>query len=184
MKNKPSSVRAVAVTRDALWLSAVIFATVSHAHDFKRGELTIAHPFIRVDPVCDGGLTRAYVMLLINQGSQADQLTGATLNGKHRGRLMTLPKQKSSGLQAVTSIPLPAKSEIALMPPTLAIEFPVASKDFQTGAAINATLQFERAGAVPVNFMVEAASSSGKACGLAAPSTAPAHHGAHAGHKQ
>jgi copper(I)-binding protein len=137
------------------------------AHDFKHGPITIAHPFVRVDTACDGPVTRAYVMLLVNQGSQPDRLVGAQLGDGHRGRILAAPKAESGVPQPVAGVDLPAGARSSLMPPALVIEFPLPSRDLQQGAAVPGVLQFERAGAARIRLMIEAAKSTGKGCAAA-----------------
>jgi len=137
------------------------------AHDFKHGPITIAHPFVRVDAACDGPVTRAYVMLLVNQGSQADRLVGAQLGDGQRGRILAAPKADGGVPQPVAGVDLPAGGRASLMSPALVIEFPLPSKDLQQGAAVPGVLQFERAGAARISFMIEAARSTGKGCAAA-----------------
>ena len=69
------------------------------AHDFKHGQITIAHPFVRVDSACDGPVTKAYVMLLVNQGGQPDRLVGAHLGDGLSGRILGTPRPDGSGPQ-------------------------------------------------------------------------------------
>ncbi len=144
----------------------------AHAHDFRQGAITIAHPFIRIDTSCDDPTTRAYVMLLINQGKQPDRLIAAELDGGRRGKLFAVSKQQPTSLQLVDAIALPAGAETALMPPAYAIEFPLPSKGLQQGAAMTGTLKFERAGIARISFMVEAV-NTGKACRVAPPAAMP-----------
>lgn len=156
----------------------------AYAHDFRHGPITIAHPFVRVDPACSAPTTSGYVMLLINQGKQADRLVAAELDGGRRGKLMAASKQPPKALAEVTAIDLPAGADTALMLPAHAIEFPLPSKDIQPGSAIKGTLKFERAGTARISFMVEVA-SGGKGCapaqGAAKPEPRPdsMHHHKH-----
>jgi copper(I)-binding protein len=150
------------------------------AHDFKHGPITIAHPFVRVDTACDGPVTKAYVMLLVNQGGQPDRLVGAQLGDGLRGRILASPRSGGGAPQPVAGLDLPAGGRASLMPPAHVIEFPQASRDLQQGAALPGVLQFERAGAARISFMIEAAKSTGKGCAAAGASP----HGKHSpGHK-
>lgn len=150
----------------------LLVSSLVPAHDVKHGSLTIAHPFVRVDPACDGDRTRAYVMLVINQGKRAERLLGAELAGGVRGTILAPSGPGDAGTRRVTGVDIPANGRTALMPPALVIEFPQSSKTLPTGSVVAGTLHFERAGTVPVSFMVEAAREPGKACG--ATGTAPA----------
>jgi copper(I)-binding protein len=150
------------------------------AHDFKHGPITIAHPFVRVDTACDGPVTKAYVMLLVNQGGQPDRLVGAQLGDGLRGRILASPRSGGGAPQPVAGLDLPAGGRASLMPPAHVIEFPQASRDLQQGAALPGVLQFERAGAARISFMIEAAKSTGKGCAAAG---APPHGKHSPGHK-
>lgn len=180
MKNSLSFFKSTAAPLFMLFISCSASFHAS-AHDFKQGSLTIAHPYIRIDPACDAESTRAQVMLLNNQGKQADKLLAAELKGNIKGKLMAA--SQSQTMQLVPSIELPAGSQTKLLAPAYAIDFPVASKNFQSGAAVSGTLRFERAGTVAINYMIEAAPSNGKSCDAApVPAAAPAGHAGHAGH--
>ena len=78
------------------------------AHDFRHGPITIAHPFVRVDSACDGPVTKAYVMLLVNQGGQPDRLVGAQLGDGLRGRILASPRSGGGAPQPVAGLELPA----------------------------------------------------------------------------
>jgi copper(I)-binding protein len=169
-----------APVRIALASLLCLSASSAWAHDFRHGPITIAHPFVRVDSACDGPVTKAYVMLLVNQGGQPDRLVGAQLGDGPRGRILALPRSGGGAPQPVAGVDLPAGGRASLMPPAHVIEFPQASRDLQQGAAVPAALQFERAGAARISFMIETAGQTGKGCtaGGAAP------HGKHpSGHK-
>ena len=150
------------------------------AHDFKHGQITIAHPFVRVDSACDGPVTKAYVMLLVNQGGQPDRLVGAQLGDGLRGRILASPRSGGGAPQPVAGLDLPAGGRASLMPPAHVIEFPQASRDLQQGAAVPGVLQFERAGAARINFMIEAAGKTGNGC---RPGGAASHEKHPPGHK-
>jgi copper(I)-binding protein len=171
-RNTASYITAVALI--GLPMSSVV------AHDFKHGPITIAHPFVRVDPACDSGTTKAHVMLLVNQGKLTDRLIAADLADGARGRILASSKQHGAALQPVTGVDIAAGSRTALMPPAYAIEFPISSKDLQPGSAVAATLHFERAGVAKVTFVIEAVREHGKRCD-ASPAPDPKEH-AH-GHK-
>ena len=150
------------------------------AHDFRHGPITIAHPFVRVDSACDGPVTKAYVMLLVNQGGQPDRLVGAQLGDGLRGRILASPRSGGGAPQPVAGLDLPAGGRASLMPPAHVIEFPQASRDLQQGAAVPGVLQFERAGAARISFMIEAAGKTGNGC---RPGGAASHEKHPPGHK-
>lgn len=154
----PPSVRFALTSLLCLSASSVL------AHDFKHGPITIAHPFVRVDSACDGQVTKAYVMLLVNQGGHPDRLVGAQLGDGLSGRILGTPRPDGCGPQPLAGVDLPAGGRASLMPPAHVIEFPRPSKDLQQGAAVPGVLQFERAGAARISFMIEAAGKTGKGC--------------------
>ncbi len=135
------------------------------AHDFRHGDITIAHPFVRVDPVCDGNVTQAHVMLIVNQAKRADRLLAATLADGLRGTILNASGAGGGGSGPVSAVDLPPGGRVALMPPAFVITFPRPSKDLQKGAALPGSLHFENAGTASVSFMVEAVGEPGRACG-------------------
>ena len=169
MKNYPYIMERAAEICFVMAIAVGLPCSVS-AHDFKQGAITIAHPFIRLDTVCDTESTRAQVMLLINQGKQTDKLLAADLKGNIKGKLMAA--SPSPSLQSVPAIEIPASGQTALTLPSYAIEFPVSSKNFQSGSAVSGTLRFERAGAVTINFMIDADQTKGTSCNAASSSNA------------
>lgn len=158
----------MSVMTSALVAVSALTVSPAQAHDFKHGAVTIAHPFVRADPACDGDVTRAYVMLIINQGKRADRLLAASLADGVRGTFQTTIGAGAGGSRSVNAIDLPASGRVALMPPAYVIEFPVPSRDLQKGAALQGSLQFEHAGTAKIDFMIEVAREPGRACGAAA----------------
>lgn len=144
------------------------WAPVSQAHEVKHGKLTIAHPFVALDPACKTGPLRAYVMLIVNEGQQPDRLLGAELQSGGKARLV--PLRGAPGAAAVAGVAIPAGGRAAVMAPDMALEFATGRVGASEGGMVPGTLQFERAGQVPVQFMVEATHRS--ADGKSPPCTA------------
>lgn len=161
--------RTAAIAAALLCLSA----QASHAHEVKHGKLTIAHPFVALDPACKSGPLRGYVMLIVNEGGQADRLLGAELTPGGKGRLVPLTAPAAGA--APPGLDIPAHGRAAVMAPALALEFPAPRVAAGEGGMVRGALKFERAGTVPVQFMVEATHRS--ADGKSPPCTAaPAAH--------
>lgn len=150
----------------------------SQAHQVTHGDLTLAHPFLRLDPTCGAGAIPAYVMLIINAGAQPDRLVGAELDQAGKGRLMRVSHAAGSVTPELlaTGIEIPAKGQIALMPPDLVIEFPKSRQTLMEGGAAKGTLDFQRAGKVAVTFMVDAAHDGQVSTGCAKDAAASAKH--------
>ncbi|HSV70999.1 MAG TPA: copper chaperone PCu(A)C [Methylibium sp.] len=163
--------------RGAAW-AVMAFAALScggsSAHQIRHGDLAIAHPFISYDRTCDQEATRAYLMLVVNTGKQSDRLTGADLGRGGRGVLSA-----TAGGGGKTALPdgveIPPNASIAITPPNYVIEFPKTRQALVEGGMVAGSLTFERAGSVPVQFMVDAAHGGADTVRACRSVDAPAH---------
>lgn len=142
-----------------LTLSAFAAWAPAQAHQITQGDLTLAHPFVRLDAHCRSDVTRAYVMLIINAGAQADRLVAAELDHAGKGRLIRVSTRGGTPKRdaLASGIEIPAKGQAALMPPDLEIEFPKSRQVLMEGGAAQGSLTFQRGGKVAVTFMVDVA---------------------------
>lgn len=139
-----------------LLLAAYALAANAQAHEVRHGKLVIAHPFVAADKNCPNAPTRGYLMMVINEADHPDKLLGAQLDSGAVGRITRYAAQagKTTAI-GVSELEIPAKSNVALIAPNLAIEFPHQDKLVE-GGMVPGALRFERAGEIAVKFMVEA----------------------------
>jgi copper(I)-binding protein len=152
---------------------------LAFAHEVRKGELTLAHPHIRVGPTCNTDVIRGFVMMIVNASKTPDRLLAAELEGYGPGRLMvgSGPAAKAAGPDGLEIAP---GARAPLMPPAGHLEFSKPAKPLIEGMALKGTLTFARTGPMTVDFMLEAARDSRKPddCGLGAASSS---HGGHRG---
>lgn len=141
------------------------------AHDYKAGDLTIGHPWTRATP--NGSDMAAGYLTVTNTGKQGDVLTGATVDGV--GHVMLHATRQHDGVAHMEhldgGIKIAPGSTVTLEPGATHLMWMEMTKPLVAGQMVSGTLQFERAGAVPVQFKVEAAGSK-----------TPAVKGGHDGH--
>lgn len=138
-------------------LAAIVVATgVSNAHDFKVGSLELKHPWSAkappVAPVLGGYLT------IVNTGKEADRLVGGTTPAAERLELheSTLVDGVARMRPAKQGIGIPAGETVNLQPGGAHIMLVNPRQRPAEGEKFKATLEFEKAGPVEVEFVVQA----------------------------
>ncbi|PSJ60837.1 copper chaperone PCu(A)C [Pseudaminobacter soli (ex Li et al. 2025)] len=136
---------------------ALLFA-MSHslwAHEFKAGDIEIVHPWSRAIPA--GAKVAAGYLTLKNDGSTADRLVSITseIAGKSEVHEMAVD---ANGVMTMRQVPngveIPAGGEVELKPGAYHIMFMDLKQAPKKGESFKATLTFEKAGNVDVEFSV------------------------------
>jgi copper(I)-binding protein len=136
---------------------AVASAAPAMAHDYRKGALLIDHPVIRV--ASPAAKTGAGYMTIRNTGTQPDRLlsvttaaaTRADLHGTlARGNVMMMREQAGG-------VPVPAGGTVRFASGGLHVMFIGLKAPVPDKQRIKARLTFEKAGAVDVEFLAEAA---------------------------
>lgn len=131
--------------------------TGAAAHDFKVGALVIDHPWSRATP--KGASVAGGYMKITNTGTTADRLTGGTTAAAKRfeihemkmeGTVMRM-RELSGGLE------IPPGATVELKPGSYHIMMTSIAKPFTKGDKVKASLSFEKAGNVDIEFAVDAA---------------------------
>lgn len=131
------------------------------AHDYAVGPLKVGHPWSRATP--GGAKVAAGYLTVTNTGSSPDRLTGASVTAAGRAELHSM----SSEGGVMRMAPLPNGLEIApgatvtLAPSGNHLMFLDLKQPFKKGERVAGTLTFERAGTVPVEFVVEGIAAKG-----------------------
>lgn len=139
----------------AMLLAAPAFG--AFAHEFKAGELEIHHPASKAtlpgQPVGGGFFT------IVNHGKEADRLVSITspVSADVQIHEMKMEGEVMKMRQLPDGIEIPAGGTVELKPGGLHLMFMGIKQPFNQGEKIPATLNFEKAGAVAVEFNVEAA---------------------------
>jgi copper(I)-binding protein len=130
-------------------------AQSSFAHEFKVGDLEIEHPWSRATPA--GAKVAGGYFTVTNSGSTPDRLLSISSDISAKAELhemgvkdgvMTM-RPVSGGLE------IPAGGKVALAPGGYHLMFIGLKQQPKQGEKFSATLTFEKAGAVTVEFAVE-----------------------------
>ncbi|QPC95076.1 copper chaperone PCu(A)C [Mesorhizobium sp. INR15] len=140
-----------------LFALALLFAggQAALAHEFKVGDLEIGHPWSRATPA--GAKVAGGYFTITNKGSTADRLVSISSDISEKAELhemgvkdgvMTM-RPVSDGLE------IPAGGKVALAPGGYHLMFIGLKQQPKQGEKFSATLTFEKAGTVSVDFAVE-----------------------------
>jgi hypothetical protein len=131
-------------------------ATPARAHDYKLGNLEIGNPWTRATP--GGAKAGGGYMKLVNSGAAADRLVGARSPAADKveihemrmdGNIMRM-RELDKGLE------LPAGATVELKPGGYHLMFTGLRAPLAKDARVPVTLVFEKAGAIDVEFIVQA----------------------------
>ena len=161
----------------AILLAAVLAFAVNaaSAHEYKAGSLEIKHPWTRATP--KGAPVAGGYMKIVNTGTTPDRLVGGSNAASEK---FEIHEMKMDG-DVMKMRPLPNGIEIK---PGQTVEFSPGSyhlmfvglkQPLEQGKRVKGTLQFEKAGTVEVEYVVEA-------IGGAPSSDHSGHDDAHKGH--
>ena len=134
----------------------VVFAFSASAHDFTVGSLHIDHPWSRATP--KGASVGAGYLVIENRGATADHFISVSSAISERGEIHEMAV--TDGVMRMR--PLAKGVEIApgmtakFEPGGLHIMFPGLKRPLEKGERFKATLVFEKAGPIEVEFVVEA----------------------------
>lgn len=144
------------------------------AHEYKLGDLEIAHPWSRATP--PGAKVAVGYFVVKNNGAAPDKLIGVTgeIAGKSEVHEMSVDSAGVMTMREVEGgVEIPAGGSVELKPGGLHVMFMNLNRTPAEGEKFKGSLTFEKAGAVDVEFKVEP---------LSGPAPAPAGKDPHAGH--
>ena len=158
----------------SLLLAAILaFATdAAIAHEYKAGSLEIKHPWARATP--KGAAVAGGYMTIINKGTAPDRLLGfsSPAAGKFEIHEMSIDNGVMKMRPVTNGVELKPGQTVELKPGSYHLMFMGLKQPFEQGKRVKGTLEFERAGKVEVEYVVEAIGT-----------TAPSEHGGmHQGH--
>lgn len=137
--------------------AAMLFAVPAFgafAHDYKVGNLEIHHPASRAtlagQPVGGGFMT------ITNHGQEADRLVSITspVSDDVQIHEMAVENDVMKMRQLKDGIEIPAGAKVELKPGGLHVMFMAIKQPFKEGETVAATLNFEKAGPLAVEFKV------------------------------
>ena len=135
-------------------LLAAGLATAAGAHEFTAGDLTIGHPYAIETPA--GARSGAGYFSVTNAGADADRLEAVRAEGVEAELHATRTGADGvAQMLPLDGLDIPPGATVTLAPRGIHVMFLGLPAPWAAGDRIAATLSFERAGEVPVEFMVE-----------------------------
>jgi copper(I)-binding protein len=144
----------------ALTLALAFGGAPARAQEFKAGDIVIEKPWARATP--KGAEVGGAYMTIENQGATPDRLTGGSVDFA----TFEIHEMKSeSGVMEMREVPgglnIPAHGSVGLSPGGYHIMFTHLAHPLTKGDTVKATLNFERAGPVAVEFKVMGVGAAG-----------------------
>ncbi len=139
----------------AFALGLTLLAGPAFAHDFTLGDLVIDHPYARATPP-NAPVSGGY-MTIRNSGTQADRLVSATASfaDKVEFHEMAMDGDVMKMRPLADGLEIPAGGEVILKPGGYHVMFMQLGQQLEAGEKVKATLTFQNAGAIEVEFDVE-----------------------------
>ncbi|MCX7889166.1 MAG: copper chaperone PCu(A)C [Rhodobacteraceae bacterium] len=124
------------------------------AHEFTAGGLTIGHPYaFETAPTAMAG---GGFMTITNEGAEADRLLAVRADFPKVEIHETVEKDGVASMQPVEAIDIPAGATVELKPGGYHVMFVgLEGRPLVAGTMIPATLVFEKAGEVAIEFAVQ-----------------------------
>lgn len=130
------------------------------AHEITVGSFEIIHPMIPLPP--KGAKSAAGYMAIANEGAEADVLVGIeTPIAKKAEVHATQMDGTIAKMEAVPRLEVPAGETVLLQPGEMHVMLMGLTGPLAEGDMIPATLVFEKAGRVAIEFMVDPAEGGG-----------------------
>ena len=133
---------------------------VASAHEFKAGSIEIKHPWSRATP--KGSEVAGGFMKLINTGTEPDRLIGGSTAAA--GKFEIHESAMEGGVMKMRPLPkgieIKPGETVELKPGSYHLMFVGLKEPFDKGKRVKGTLQFEKAGTVEVEYVIEAAGAS------------------------
>jgi copper(I)-binding protein len=141
----------------------------AHAYDYKVGALEIDHPWSRAVP--KGATVAAGYVTIKNTGTEPDRLVGGStpVAGKFEVHEMSMDKGIMKMRPVAGGVEIKPGETLELKPQSFHIMMMGLKQPIEKGKPFKGSLVFEKAGAVDVDFAVEAVGATPAAA-------APAHH--------
>jgi periplasmic copper chaperone A len=140
----------------ALALAAVLALATppAFAQQFKAGDITVEQPWTRATP--KGADVAVGYLLVRNNGAEADKLMGGSADFANSVEVheVSMTNGVMKMRQATDGLEIPAKGFLALRPNSYHLMFQGLKRQLAAGETVKATLTFQHAGAVAVDFKV------------------------------
>lgn len=152
-----------------LALAAVVVLPVAAS----AADITVSGAWIRATP--GGAKVAGGFLEIANAGAAADRLTGGTIDAAGRVEVheMTMDGDVMRMRELADGLEIPAGGAVSLRPGSFHLMLMDLARPLKEGETVTGTLRFEKAGELPVTFMVEAIGAKGPKGGMG--------HGEHGG---
>lgn len=154
MKNlmKPISLCSCAAS---LMLALSLLPTTSIAHEYVLGDIEVVHPY--APPTPPGVPMAAGYLEIVNHGKQDDRLMGGKVGFAHEVQIhQTVVENDVSRMRELEGgLVVPAGSSVKIEPMGIHLMFAGLAEPLVEGDRQSATLYFEKAGEIEVEFAVE-----------------------------
>jgi copper(I)-binding protein len=151
--------RLLSIVLTALLLSLTAFPAL--AQQFKGGDITIDKVWSRATP--KGAAVGVGYLVIHNHGATPDRLTGGAAD--FAAGVSVHEMTKDNGVmrmrELTAGLEIPANGEIVLSPGGYHIMFTGLKQPLEKGQSIKASLTFEHAGAIAVDFAVGSVGAAG-----------------------
>lgn len=143
-----------AITAIAAAAALLAASLAADAHDYKAGDIEIVHPVARATP--PGAPVSGGYMTLRNTGTQPDRLIGGSADfaGKVEVHEMAMDGDVMKMRHLENGLEIPPGGEVMLKPGGYHVMFMQMKEQLQPDTSRKATLVFEKAGEVEVEFDV------------------------------
>jgi periplasmic copper chaperone A len=144
---------------------ALAAASPIEAHEFKAGTLLIGHPWTRATPA--GARTAGGYLKITNNGAEADRLIGGSAEGADAVEVheMAMENNIMRMRRLENGVEIKPGQTVELKPGSYHLMMIGLKEPFKKDAMLKGTLQFQKAGSVPVAFNVEAMGAAGSTDG-------------------
>jgi len=134
--------------------AACLLATGAVAQQYKLGSLEIDHPWSRATP--KGAKIGAGYVSIKNTGSMADRLVGGSFAdaGKVEIHQMTMDQGVMKMRPVAGGVEIKPGERVELKPDGMHLMFIDLKQPLKNGEQVAGTLEFEKAGTVPVQYTV------------------------------
>jgi periplasmic copper chaperone A len=137
----------------ALTLVLALSAAPALAQEFKAGDIVVEKPWARATP--KGAEVGSGYLTIQNKGAAADRLTGGTADfATVEVHQMSSENGVSQMRQLKDGLNVPANGSVGLSPGGYHLMFTHLTHPLTKGESVKATLNFEHAGPVEVEFSV------------------------------
>jgi copper(I)-binding protein len=135
---------------------AIGLPSAAPAHEEVVGTIKIGHPWVRA-AAAGAASTYGAIIEIKNEGDVPERLLGATLDGVGQGTIYAILEKdgKFTSRKVEGGLAIEPHSSIELAPTTYQIRFGKVGKTLEQDGMVEGTLVFEKAGKVPVHFMIE-----------------------------